>query len=73
MYGITIYCREKMPFICAFGQFSPLGFTSAEEEGKNRVPQPAGHIPSAAQDTTDHHFAAWRARSSMSLASFFPK
>lgn len=43
-----------MPFICAFGQFSPLGFTSAEEKGKNQVPRPAGHIPDAAQDTTVH-------------------
>lgn len=50
-----------MPLIYAFGQFSPLGFINAEEKGKNRVPQHAGHIPSAVQDTTDHHFAAWTA------------
>lgn len=62
MYSITIYCREKMPFICAFGQFSPLGFTSAEEKGKNWVPHPAGHIPSATQDATDHHLATQTAR-----------
>lgn len=62
MYSIAIYCREKMPCICVFGQFSPLGFTSAEEKGKNQVPQSAGHVPSAAHNTTGHHFATWTAR-----------
>lgn len=51
-----------MPLICVFCQFSPLGFTSAEGKGKNWVPEPAGHIPSAVQDTTDHQLATWAVR-----------